>query len=156
MDCAHMWSRGEEEGAMGVWQGVTMDSLKFHPGPPCPTLSTPGRWATPEMALCRAAGLRPSSILLDTPRRTPIEGTTILRILVAHEGEKTNRRQTRISWDIHGFPKVLLGPGMPVYSTPCGWTSLKRSNGRFRDGHPQGGWAMAVSLPPWIPPCRRA
>jgi hypothetical protein len=21
----------------GVWQGVAMDSLKFHPGPPCPT-----------------------------------------------------------------------------------------------------------------------
>jgi hypothetical protein len=23
--------------AMGVWQGVAMDSLKFYPGPPCPT-----------------------------------------------------------------------------------------------------------------------
>jgi hypothetical protein len=23
---------------MGVWQGVAMDSLKFHPGPPWPTL----------------------------------------------------------------------------------------------------------------------
>jgi hypothetical protein len=26
---------------MGLWQGVTMDSLKFHPGPPCPTLLRP-------------------------------------------------------------------------------------------------------------------
>jgi len=24
--------------SMGVWEGVAMDSLKFHPGPACPTL----------------------------------------------------------------------------------------------------------------------
>jgi hypothetical protein len=28
-------------GGVGVWQGVTMDSLKFHPGPPCSTLLRP-------------------------------------------------------------------------------------------------------------------
>jgi hypothetical protein len=27
--------------AMGVWPGVAMDSLKFHLGPPCPTLLRP-------------------------------------------------------------------------------------------------------------------
>jgi len=26
---------------MGVWQGVAMDSLTFHPGPPCPTFLRP-------------------------------------------------------------------------------------------------------------------
>jgi hypothetical protein len=26
---------------MGVWQGVAMDSLKLHRGPPCPTLLRP-------------------------------------------------------------------------------------------------------------------
>jgi hypothetical protein len=26
---------------MGVWQGVDMDSLKFHLGPPCPTCLRP-------------------------------------------------------------------------------------------------------------------
>jgi hypothetical protein len=26
---------------MGVWQGVAMHTLKFHPGPPCPTLLRP-------------------------------------------------------------------------------------------------------------------
>jgi hypothetical protein len=26
---------------MGVWKGVAMDSLKFHPGLPCPTLLCP-------------------------------------------------------------------------------------------------------------------
>jgi hypothetical protein len=28
-------------GIIGVWQGVAMDSLKFHPGPPYPTLVHP-------------------------------------------------------------------------------------------------------------------
>jgi hypothetical protein len=26
---------------MGLWQGMTMYSVKFHPGPPCPTLLHP-------------------------------------------------------------------------------------------------------------------
>jgi hypothetical protein len=26
---------------IGIWQGVAMDSQKFHPGPPCPTLLRP-------------------------------------------------------------------------------------------------------------------
>jgi hypothetical protein len=26
---------------MGVWQGVATDSLRFYPGPPCPTLLRP-------------------------------------------------------------------------------------------------------------------
>jgi hypothetical protein len=49
---------------MDVWQGVAVDFLKFHPGPPCPTF------------LCPAGGrcLRPSSSPLVTPRRTPTEG----------------------------------------------------------------------------------
>jgi hypothetical protein len=45
---------------MGVWQGVAMDSLKFHPGPPCPTLLRP------------AGGLRPSASPLDTSLRPPM------------------------------------------------------------------------------------
>jgi hypothetical protein len=48
---------------MGIWQGVAMDSLKFHQGPPC-------RWATHT-----AVGLHPSSTPLDTPctpRHTPM------------------------------------------------------------------------------------
>jgi hypothetical protein len=28
-------------GVMEVWQEVAMDSLKFHPGPPCPTILRP-------------------------------------------------------------------------------------------------------------------
>jgi hypothetical protein len=29
---------------MGVWEGVAMDSLKFHLGLPCPTLVRPAGW----------------------------------------------------------------------------------------------------------------
>jgi hypothetical protein len=36
---------GKGSMSMGVWQGVAMDSLKFHLGPPCPTS------LCPEMAL---------------------------------------------------------------------------------------------------------
>jgi hypothetical protein len=59
---------------MGVLQGVAMDYLKFHLGPPCPTLSMPCEQATPAFQgwpACKASGLRPSSIPLETPRRTP-------------------------------------------------------------------------------------
>jgi hypothetical protein len=30
-----------DPGIVGVWQGVALDSLKFHLGPPCPTLLRP-------------------------------------------------------------------------------------------------------------------
>jgi hypothetical protein len=67
---------------MDVWQGVNMDSLKFHTGLPCPTLLCPadgppltdghlcGRalWPFQGWATRRLGGLRPSSTLLDTPR----------------------------------------------------------------------------------------
>jgi hypothetical protein len=41
---------------MGVWQGVNIDSLKFHPGLPCPTFLRPvgrqpfQRWSTRKTA----------------------------------------------------------------------------------------------------------
>jgi hypothetical protein len=33
--------RGEKGNGMGVWQGVVMEKLEFHPSPPCPTLLRP-------------------------------------------------------------------------------------------------------------------
>jgi hypothetical protein len=36
---------------IGAWQGVTMDSLMCHLGPPMPYPSTPCGWATPEATL---------------------------------------------------------------------------------------------------------
>jgi hypothetical protein len=35
------FSRASEKKSVGMWQGVAMDSLKRHPGPPCPTLLRP-------------------------------------------------------------------------------------------------------------------
>jgi hypothetical protein len=45
---------------IGVWQGVAMDYLKFHPGP------------FQGWPACRAGILRPFSTSLDTPRRAPM------------------------------------------------------------------------------------
>jgi hypothetical protein len=63
--------------AIGIQEVVTMDSLRFHPNPPCPLPNpfTPRGWATPETALWlfqgwsarRARGLRSSSTPLDIP-----------------------------------------------------------------------------------------
>jgi hypothetical protein len=59
------------EGWMGSWaygRGWSMDSLDFHPGPALLRSATPFQgWPTH-----RAGGLRPSSTLLDTPRRMPM------------------------------------------------------------------------------------
>jgi hypothetical protein len=53
-----------------------MDSLKFFPGPPCPTLlplkRLYGRFRGGPPARWTACGLRPSSNPSNTPRRTPI------------------------------------------------------------------------------------
>jgi hypothetical protein len=72
---------------IGVWQGVAMNSLKFHPGPPCHTLLCPVGGPHLKRAYSRfrgglstrqvVGGLRPSSTHLDTPRRTPMPIFTI-------------------------------------------------------------------------------
>jgi hypothetical protein len=58
---------------MGVWQGVAMDSLKFQPGLPCPTLlcSAGGPPLKQTYGSFRdVVGLQLYFTLLDTPRRT--------------------------------------------------------------------------------------
>jgi hypothetical protein len=65
-----------------VWHGVATDCLKFHPGPPCPTLLCPAPFKTALQPFLgwptrRARSLRPSSTLLDTPRRTPMSTVCI-------------------------------------------------------------------------------
>jgi hypothetical protein len=57
---------------MGVWHGVAMDSLKFHPSLPCPTLLRPAGGPPLKWQARRAGGLQPSSTPLGTPRRTPM------------------------------------------------------------------------------------
>jgi hypothetical protein len=45
---------------VGVWQGVAMDSLKFHPGPPCPTLLRPAGGPPPKRPYSRFGGGPPA------------------------------------------------------------------------------------------------
>jgi hypothetical protein len=68
---------------MGVWQGVAMDSVKFHSGPPCLTLLRPAG---------RPPLKRPSSTSLDTPRR----------MLMGINKERDNQRL------FHGQSNVVL------------------------------------------------
>jgi hypothetical protein len=66
--------------SIGIWQGVAMNSPKFHSGPPCPTLLCPAggpggqaaRGSFQEWPARRAGGMRPSHTLLYTPRNTPM------------------------------------------------------------------------------------
>jgi hypothetical protein len=60
--------------SISVWQGVTMDSVKFHPGPPCPTLLRPAGGPPQGWPACRVGGLRQSYTPLDTPRHAPMAG----------------------------------------------------------------------------------
>jgi hypothetical protein len=65
---------------MSLWQGVAMDSLRFHPGLLCPTFLHPagGPLLRPRLQLFqgwpanRVGSMRPTSTPLDTPRRTPM------------------------------------------------------------------------------------
>jgi hypothetical protein len=80
----HVWSMTDGTKVhVGAWQGAIGDHglPKVSPGPAMPYPSTPWGQATPETALwplqgwpaCRAGSLNPSSIPLDTPRRTPMK-----------------------------------------------------------------------------------
>jgi hypothetical protein len=72
-----MWIRSK-----GVWQGVAMDSLKFHTGLPYPTLLCSAGWPTPETTVSGVA--RPQwwpavfypSKALDTPRSLAMDSKT--------------------------------------------------------------------------------
>jgi hypothetical protein len=67
-----------------------MDSLKFHPGLPCPTLLRPAGGPPPKQPYGRFwGGLRPSSTPLDTPRRMGPLKTTV-RICVEEVAMRFN------------------------------------------------------------------
>jgi hypothetical protein len=62
-------------GSLGVWQGVAVDSLKFHLGLPCPTFLRPAAGPSLKRPYSRAGDLLPSSTPLDTPRRASMVGS---------------------------------------------------------------------------------
>jgi hypothetical protein len=57
---------------MGVWEGVAMNSLKFHPRLLCPTLLRPACGPPLKQPYRGAGGMWSSSTHLDTPLRTPL------------------------------------------------------------------------------------
>jgi hypothetical protein len=64
---------------------------------------------------------------------------------------RRGERQDRISWGIHGLPKVALRRAMLCHSTSCGRPPLKRLHGRFRVSCLQS-WRPAVVLLPFCIP----
>jgi hypothetical protein len=109
-----------------VREGVSTDSLKFHAGPPCPTLIHP------------AGGLRPSSSPLDTPSRTSL---LELSQAVFSLDRKTNLVDA-MEDEFHdqGDTKwiVIRRPLRGHDDTPFGRPTLGRSIGRPGVGHPRG------------------
>jgi hypothetical protein len=77
------------EGNISVWQGVAMDSLKFHPGPACLTFLRPAGgpqgWSTH-----RVGSLWPSFTPLYTPRRTPMA-----------EGKRKSQKRQSVAAECH-------------------------------------------------------
>jgi hypothetical protein len=76
---------------MGVWQGVAMETLKFHLGPPCPTFYA--LWAgRPRNGLMTVSGVarpqdeRPSSTLLGYPTPYACDELTLV-----HNAVQCNR-----------------------------------------------------------------
>jgi hypothetical protein len=87
---------------MGVWQGAAMDSLKYHYGPPCPTLLRP---------VGRPSLKRPYGCFIDTTRRRPMAGIACLDNIHV-------RLHGRMARGGHGLSKVLFGSAMPFFY-PC-------------------------------------
>jgi hypothetical protein len=86
---------------------------------------------------------------LNTPRRSPILPGATLRLErrvavvplqgsdepeVTNPGTLTHVSTMGLFW-IHS---IFWAPPRPNYSTPCGWPSLDRPNGRSRDARPEG------------------
>jgi hypothetical protein len=121
---------------MGVWQGVTMEFLKYRYGRPCPTLLRPAGRPPAGRAACGRL-FPPFSF----PRHAPIPLGLITECrrqnfpLLCFEIRFVPRFQARTGRGIHGLPKVSLGAVMPNPSMPCGRAT------------PQGGRPTAVFFP---------
>jgi hypothetical protein len=101
---------------MAVWQGVAIDSLKFHQSPPCPTLLSLAGGPPmkqpyshfrggPPTGVVHPQGGQPSSTPLDTPRHTPMLWYAIFISLIV---EITCRLAARQSSSI-GYMFYFLG-----------------------------------------------
>jgi hypothetical protein len=100
-----------------------MDSLKFHPGLPCPTLLHLCWRATPETAVSRASSVRASFTSLDTPRRAPMHSTRrLFGWLLRHEDGKAAVRERMISFIRRSFFRFKL-PAVAAETAATGATA---------------------------------
>jgi hypothetical protein len=76
---------------MGVWQGVAMDSLKFHPYPRCSTLLSPvGRpplkWFTAVSGVACSQGWWPAAVFYPFGHPTPYAYVGVLQTYLVSLG----------------------------------------------------------------------
>jgi hypothetical protein len=98
---------------MGVWQGLIIDFLKFHPGLPCPNPLNPAG---------RPPLKRPYSCFRGGPSARRVACSRLLPPWTPHAVHL---------WEA-GLPKELLEPVIPYPSMPCRHSPLKWPHSRFR------------------------
>jgi len=121
---------------IGVWQEVAVDSLKFLPAPPWPTLlSSAGGW---HVAVFYPFGyphaVRPwtwlSALWISGYISTAGQERYTIPSVEGDKEIKVDPKtfvqiQRRMARDVHGLPKVSPGPTMPNPFTPYGRATPK-------------------------------
>jgi hypothetical protein len=126
--------------AMGVWQGVAMDSLQFYPGPPWPTLLRPAGGPPPKRSYGRFKG-GPHTGRAVCIHLLPFWAPHAVRLCLVK-----NKK--------HKFTMMILPNDRrpTAYFKGYRWTpwparSYHSTQSRFRGGHPQSGRPAAVFCP---------
>jgi hypothetical protein len=108
-----------------------MDSLKFHPGPPCLTLLCPAGGPPPKWPYSRLRGGLPAGRVACSRLLSPWTHHTVWGFPTVYCSHSSVHG--RIARSIHGLPKVLLGPTMLYPSTPCGQANSKKALQPFQE-----------------------
>jgi hypothetical protein len=86
---------------MGVWQRVAMNSLKFHPGLPCPTFLRPA----PGCKVVSEVTTGPTFTPLDTPRRMPMISVDELTTNICFLSSNTNQKRKSLISQVNSSDK---------------------------------------------------
>jgi hypothetical protein len=120
--------------ALGAWQGVAMDSLKFYPGPPCQTLLRPAGGPPQKRLYCNFRGGPPTGWLvygcllsLWTPHAA--------RLRWCHDAASTHSCPKRLHFGPKSIHKIQIHSHLTNCSCPAGVVS--------RHGH-QADLGMAI------------
>jgi hypothetical protein len=112
---ANRWVTGSNTMAVGVFQGVAMDSPKYRSGPPCPISSAPcGPPALKGVVDRRAGGLQPSSTPSDPLSRPPLS-----KRCCGFAVQSFDRRGC-MAWGIQGGSNVVSGVACLQGGRPAG------------------------------------